>query len=42
MTTAFAQVLQMSQERRLDMRMAAYILAIDRVNQATLIRGIYP
>ncbi len=42
MVRSFKDVLKISQEKNVDMRVAAYILAIDRVNRATLIRGIYP
>jgi glutamate dehydrogenase (NAD(P)+) len=39
---AFQDVLAISQKREVNMRIAAYILAIDRVATATLLRGIYP
>jgi glutamate dehydrogenase (NAD(P)+) len=39
---AFEQVLRGAQERRVHMRTAAYLLAVDRVAQATTTRGIYP
>jgi glutamate dehydrogenase (NAD(P)+) len=42
MVSAFKDVLAISQRREVDMRIAAYILAIDRVANATLLRGIYP
>jgi glutamate dehydrogenase (NAD(P)+) len=42
MVRAFEDVLAISQRREVDMRIAAYILAIDRVANATLLRGIYP
>jgi glutamate dehydrogenase (NAD(P)+) len=42
MTHAFSDVLKISQERKVDMRTAAYILAVGRVAEATKIRGIYP
>lgn len=42
MVRAFNDVLAISQDREVDMRIAAYILAIDRVACATLLRGIYP
>ncbi len=42
MARAFDDVLAISQSRKVDMRIAAYILAIDRVSTATLLRGIYP
>ncbi|MFQ5343624.1 MAG: glutamate dehydrogenase, partial [Anaerolineae bacterium] len=42
MKRSFADVLSMSLEKEVDMRTAAYILAIKRVADATMIRGIYP
>jgi len=42
MVRAFQDVLAISQKREVSMRIAAYILAIDRVATATLLRGIYP
>jgi len=42
MVKAFQDVLAISQQKKVDMRIAAYILAIDRVSTATLLRGIYP
>ncbi len=42
MVKAFQDVLAISQSKEVDMRIAAYILAIDRVATATLLRGIYP
>ncbi len=42
MVRAFNDVLAISQSQEVDMRIAAYILAIDRVANATLLRGIYP
>jgi glutamate dehydrogenase (NAD(P)+) len=42
MNKAFDAVLQVYLEKQVDMRLAAYIRAIDRVNKATVIRGIYP
>lgn len=45
MCKSFADVVEIVQRyeaENLDMRMAAYILAISRVNRATLLRGIYP
>ncbi len=39
---AFDDVLAISKEKNVDMRIAAYILAIARVNEALMIRGIYP
>ncbi len=42
MTKAFNEVYRISQEKKVDMRTAAYILAVGRVAEATLTRGIYP
>ena len=42
MTRSFRDVLGVMRDKRVDMRTAAYIRAIDRVAKATLIRGIYP
>jgi glutamate dehydrogenase (NAD(P)+) len=39
---AFEQVYALSKERNISMRLAAYLLAVRRVADATLIRGIYP
>jgi glutamate dehydrogenase (NAD(P)+) len=42
MVRAFGEVLEMSQREDVDMRLAAYLLAVDRVASATALRGIYP
>jgi len=42
MQKAFDNVYRISQERKVTMRTAAYILAIERVAEATKIRGLYP
>jgi glutamate dehydrogenase (NAD(P)+) len=42
MTTAVAEVLKISQERKVPMRTAAYILGVGRVAKATELRGVYP
>ena len=42
MLRAFDSVLKVSQEKKVMMRTAAYVLAVDKVAQATTIRGIYP
>jgi len=42
MVNAFEQVHALSEERRIPMRLAAYLLAVRRVADAVLIRGIYP
>ncbi len=41
-TRAFYEVLHTSVNRRLDMRTAAYALAVQKVANATLVRGVYP
>ncbi len=42
MESSFDNVLAIAQERNVDMRIAAYICAIERVAEAIMIRGIYP
>lgn len=42
MTASFQHVLRISLDRHIHMRTAAYLLAVDRVAQATITRGIYP
>jgi glutamate dehydrogenase (NAD(P)+) len=42
MSRAFEETWQTSQERDLSMRVAAYGLAVQRVAEATITRGIYP
>jgi glutamate dehydrogenase (NAD(P)+) len=42
MMQAFDQVAAMADERRVSLRLAAYLLAVRRVADAVLIRGIYP
>jgi len=42
MTEAFEEVWQASQQREIDMRTAAYTIAIQRVADAVEARGIYP
>ena len=42
MMGAFNQVLRVAHERRVHMRTAAYLIAVNRVAEATRIRGIYP
>ena len=41
-TRAFYEVLHASVNKRVDMRTAAYVLAVQRVANATTVRGIYP
>ncbi|HKZ51713.1 MAG TPA: Glu/Leu/Phe/Val dehydrogenase [Candidatus Acidoferrales bacterium] len=42
MKRAFREVHEASLRHRVNMRVAAYILAIGRVSQATLVRGLFP
>lgn len=42
MVNAFQHALRTAQERRVHMRTAAYLLAVERVAQSTMTRGIYP
>jgi glutamate dehydrogenase (NAD(P)+) len=42
MTRAFDDTLRMAREHEVDLRAAAYMLAVGRVAEATLTRGIYP
>jgi len=42
MTNAFAEVLEISQRNKADMRTAAYMLSIRRVAEAIATRGIFP
>ena len=42
MMRAFDNVLRVHLEKKINMRTAAYVLAIDKVAQATTLRGIYP
>jgi glutamate dehydrogenase (NAD(P)+) len=42
MVRSFADVLEMSKKHKIDMRTAAYMVAVHRVAEATLTRGIYP
>jgi glutamate dehydrogenase (NAD(P)+) len=42
MSKAFGEVHKIAEERKVDMRTAAYILAVSRVAEACLTRGIYP
>jgi len=42
MTQSFRDVLGTSNREEADMRLAAYMLAVDRVASATAIRGLYP
>jgi glutamate dehydrogenase (NAD(P)+) len=42
MTKAFAEVLEISETKKVDMRTAALIKGITRVTKAKLVRGVYP
>src|SRR5436189_601106 len=42
LSRAFAEVLKTREERKLDMRMSAYVQAVSRVAGATRERGLYP
>lgn len=42
MTRSFEEVYSTAQSHKTDMRTAAYILAVNRVAEATIVRGIYP
>jgi len=42
MQKAFDKVYRISEERKVNMRKAAYILAVERVAEATRVRGLYP
>jgi len=41
-TRSFEEVLTISQKHKIHMRLAAHMLAVKRVSDATLVRGIYP
>jgi glutamate dehydrogenase (NAD(P)+) len=42
MSRSFQEVLRVAQDRKVHLRTAAYLLAVDRTAQATTTRGIYP
>jgi len=42
MTKAFAETLKISEENKVHMRTAAYILGVGRVVKPNELRGIYP
>ncbi|MFW9943268.1 MAG: glutamate dehydrogenase, partial [Candidatus Thorarchaeota archaeon] len=42
MVDAFNSVLEVSKDKKVDMREAAYILALRKVTEALEIRGVYP
>jgi glutamate dehydrogenase (NAD(P)+) len=41
-TRAFYEALHTSVNKRVDMRRAAYVIAVQRVANATMVRGVYP
>ena len=42
MDRAFGSVYEMSQRHEVHMRTAAYMVAVNRVAEATTLRGLYP
>jgi glutamate dehydrogenase/leucine dehydrogenase len=42
MVKAFKEVLGVSKSRRIDMRLAAWVLGVGRVAEAQQIRGLWP
>jgi glutamate dehydrogenase (NAD(P)+) len=42
MTRAFAETVEMAEKEQVNTRLAAYLLAVERVASATAIRGLYP
>ena len=42
MVKAFGEVLAIARREQCDMRTAAYLLAVERVADATALRGLYP
>jgi glutamate dehydrogenase (NAD(P)+) len=42
MTTAFARVLAIAQEHKVDMRTAALMIGIEKISKAQLARGVFP
>ena len=42
MERAYGEVMRMAERERVDMRLASYLLAVDRVASATALRGLYP
>jgi glutamate dehydrogenase (NAD(P)+) len=42
MVNSFEQVRSVAEQRRVSMRLAAYLLAVRRVADANITRGIYP
>ena len=42
MVRAFGEVLERSEREDVNMRLAAYLVAVHRVAEATALRGLYP
>ena len=42
MVRSFSEVVRMAEREGVDMRLAAYLVAVDRVASATALRGLYP
>jgi glutamate dehydrogenase (NAD(P)+) len=42
MRRSFEHVRQVAEKNKVDLRMGAYIIGVQRVAEATTIRGIYP
>ena len=42
MVRSFSEVVRMAERENVDMRLGAYLLAVDRVASATALRGLYP
>jgi glutamate dehydrogenase (NAD(P)+) len=42
MVRSFSEVVAMAEHEKVDMRTGAYLVAVDRVAQATALRGLYP
>jgi glutamate dehydrogenase (NAD(P)+) len=42
MTRAFGETLTVAEREEVNMRTAAYLLAVERVASATALRGLYP
>jgi glutamate dehydrogenase/leucine dehydrogenase len=42
MTSAFGQIHDFAEERKVTLREAAYMLAIDKMGEITKLRGIFP
>jgi glutamate dehydrogenase (NAD(P)+) len=42
MVRSFNETLAIAEREQVNMRLAAYLLAVDRVASATALRGLYP